>query len=351
MLEDAERFNFQHIVSWQIEGRSFKVHNPSEFAKEIMSSYFHQTRYKSFQRQLNLYGFMRIHHGPTKDSYAHRFFVRGDPSLSRFMSRNKSLPAERVTIDTLRSDPKIKGQKRNNKIGFPGFGMDSLVSPPKSAKSSASQRVEQEIDDSIEYTWSFQDPFERQEQVHIADEPSIDLFEDIEKDPLFQSLFKNSKFNPWNEIETKDSSYRADLKDELAHLLAENDSDDGIHNDSEFIDIDAFSQKFIEPKPHMEHSFPWKLYDMLENAENQEFEDIVSWEGDGRCFQVHKAKEFVERVLPLYFDQTKFESFRRQLNVYGFTSSRGQKRGTYNHKSFIRGERDLCRLVTRQGAK
>ena len=39
---------------------------------------------------------------------------------------------------------------------------------------------------------------------------------------------------------------------------------------------------------------------------------------DNRCFLVHEPKQFAERVLPNYFRQSKFSSFRRQLNLYGF---------------------------------
>jgi hypothetical protein len=40
--------------------------------------YFRQTKYKSFQRQLNLWGFGRVRQGPDKGGYAHPSFVRGD---------------------------------------------------------------------------------------------------------------------------------------------------------------------------------------------------------------------------------------------------------------------------------
>ncbi len=52
MLNDAEAKGFDHIVSWQIDGRSFKVHDKDQFSSGILPRYFQgQTRYKSFQRQ------------------------------------------------------------------------------------------------------------------------------------------------------------------------------------------------------------------------------------------------------------------------------------------------------------
>ena len=69
MLEDSESQGFQDIVAWQPGGKSFKVYNQQRFSSEIMSQYFNQTKYKSFQRQLNIYGFRRIHSGESRGGY------------------------------------------------------------------------------------------------------------------------------------------------------------------------------------------------------------------------------------------------------------------------------------------
>jgi HSF-type DNA-binding len=60
VLEDSERKGFTSVVSWQMNGRAFKVHDQKVFESQIMSRYFNQTMYKSFQRQLNIYGFQRV---------------------------------------------------------------------------------------------------------------------------------------------------------------------------------------------------------------------------------------------------------------------------------------------------
>jgi hypothetical protein len=98
-----------------------------------------------------------------------------------------------------------------------------------------------------------------------------------------------------------------------------------------------------------EHSFPWKLHDMLEEAESKDFSHIVSWEPDGVSFQVHKGEEFVTTIMPLYFDQTKYDSFRRQLNLYQFSRvAQGRKNGIYFHASLVKGDRSLCKEIKRQ---
>jgi hypothetical protein len=44
-------------VSWQPHGRAFRVHDKAIFAASIMLEFFKQTHFKSFQRQLHLWGF------------------------------------------------------------------------------------------------------------------------------------------------------------------------------------------------------------------------------------------------------------------------------------------------------
>ena len=51
--------------------------------------FFSQTKYPSFQRQLNLYGFSRFAHGRDKGAYFHACFVRGKRALVRNMVRRK----------------------------------------------------------------------------------------------------------------------------------------------------------------------------------------------------------------------------------------------------------------------
>jgi hypothetical protein len=89
MLAAADMEASATIVSWLPDESSFKVHNPEAFVKDIMPRYFNQTKYKSFQRQLNMWGFERILGGPAKGGYSHSSLVRGQPMLCRNMKRMK----------------------------------------------------------------------------------------------------------------------------------------------------------------------------------------------------------------------------------------------------------------------
>lgn len=72
-------------------------------------------------------------------------------------------------------------------------------------------------------------------------------------------------------------------------------------------------------------AFPFRLYDMLEEAERQGFDHIVSWLPTGKGFRVRRLDDFVSQILPRYFNQqTKYKSFQRQLNMYEFKTTRGR---------------------------
>lgn len=98
--------------------------------------------------------------------------------------------------------------------------------------------------------------------------------------------------------------------------------------------------------------FPWKLHDMLDDIAEKGDDSIVTWQPHGRAFMVHKPKVFVEDIMHKYFNQTKYASFQRQLNLYGFSRlSHGADKGAYYHTCFVRGQRDLCRNMVRQKIK
>jgi hypothetical protein len=89
MLSDAVKDGNEAIVSWQPHGKAFRVHKMKEFTETVMQRYFHQTQYKSFQRQLHIYGFHRILKGVDKGSYYHPMFVKGKEMASLRMTRSK----------------------------------------------------------------------------------------------------------------------------------------------------------------------------------------------------------------------------------------------------------------------
>lgn len=107
---------------------------------------------------------------------------------------------------------------------------------------------------------------------------------------------------------------------------------------------------------HLEHAigpggdppFPVKLHYALTELQSDDLDHIISWQSHGRCFVVRNQKEFAEKVLPLYFRQSKFSSFQRQLNLYGFKRlTQGPDKNAYYHELFLRSMPDLAARITR----
>jgi len=60
MLELAENlFEFSQAVRWLPHGRAFKILNKVKFMDEVVPLFFNQTKIRSFNRQLHLWGFRR----------------------------------------------------------------------------------------------------------------------------------------------------------------------------------------------------------------------------------------------------------------------------------------------------
>ena len=89
MLEEMATVGDESIVSWQPHGKAFRVHLPDAFASTVMKRYFKQTKYKSFLRQLHIYGFRRIGKGTDRGAYYHSMFIRNKKSMSLLMSCQK----------------------------------------------------------------------------------------------------------------------------------------------------------------------------------------------------------------------------------------------------------------------
>jgi hypothetical protein len=97
LLEEAEEKGFQDLICWQSGGKSFQVLNHVHFEKTIMPKYFKQTKFKSFLRQLNIYGFQRIHHGSNKGGYAHACLIQGIPELCLLFIRQGASESKAVS--------------------------------------------------------------------------------------------------------------------------------------------------------------------------------------------------------------------------------------------------------------
>jgi HSF-type DNA-binding len=105
---------------------------------------------------------------------------------------------------------------------------------------------------------------------------------------------------------------------------------------------------------HVAKQFPWRLHEMLDTAEALGLDEVVSWLPDGRSFKVHDPKRFEWCLMKRCFNQTKYKSFQRQLNLWGFQRNSNVDpvysiKGTCSHPMFLRNRRDLCSSISRLG--
>eukprot|EP00339_Tiarina_fusa_P009988 CAMPEP_0117080176 /NCGR_PEP_ID=MMETSP0472-20121206/56578_1 /TAXON_ID=693140 ORGANISM="Tiarina fusus, Strain LIS" /NCGR_SAMPLE_ID=MMETSP0472 /ASSEMBLY_ACC=CAM_ASM_000603 /LENGTH=475 /DNA_ID=CAMNT_0004807727 /DNA_START=135 /DNA_END=1562 /DNA_ORIENTATION=+ len=93
-------------------------------------------------------------------------------------------------------------------------------------------------------------------------------------------------------------------------------------------------------------NFPAKMYAILSRPDLQ---DIVSWMPHGRSWKVHKPREFEVKVIPAYFEHSKFSSFIRQANGWGFRRmiSKGPDRNSYYHEMFLRSVPHMLKMMKR----
>ena len=360
MMQDASTNNFDDVVSWQAGGGtpscSFKVHNVEKFVSHVMPLYFRQTKFKSFQRQLNIYGFSRIHDGPCRGGYYHKNFHQGKPELLKLIPRKGSLQPSSTTAASYTAATAIATM--------------TAAAPPSPANPASVATLLQAV------AQGDASDFSKEQLLHLletlppstlataasmlsgaaaASGGNIAPPATIAAPPVLNILpAPPAPVAPASEPPPNNAAPAAVVERTVAAGPLSKPSGHYQYlcreTNSKASTASALLETFDQKNPHV---FPWKLYKMLEDASNptdggESFSYIVSWTDSGRSFKVHNATQFVEKVMPRYFDQSKYESFRRQLNLYGFQRViKPNHRSEYRHPLFVRGKREQCRLITR----
>lgn len=70
----------------------------------------------------------------------------------------------------------------------------------------------------------------------------------------------------------------------------------------------------------LKKQFPTKLYEMLElvHAGLGGGPCAVTWLFHGHAFKIVDEERLMAEIVPIFFNQTKIRSFKRQLNLWGF---------------------------------
>jgi len=88
ILNDEENKN---IIAWLPHGKAFFISHRKAFVEKVLNLHFkNNSKYTSFTRKLNRWGFTRVDRGPDEGAYYHMFFQRGNYSLCRHMTCSSS---------------------------------------------------------------------------------------------------------------------------------------------------------------------------------------------------------------------------------------------------------------------
>jgi hypothetical protein len=77
----------------------------------------------------------------------------------------------------------------------------------------------------------------------------------------------------------------------------------------------AIVDNFTSANCHKRAAFPAKLHEIVSNPE---YEHIISWRPHGRSWEVRDKKLLVSVVAKEHFNHSNYESFNRQVNIWGF---------------------------------
>jgi hypothetical protein len=374
MLDRARSEGNEEVVSWVDDGEAFRVHLPDTFVSNVMPRFFKQTKYKSFQRQLNLYGFTRLHNGPNKGGYKHKYFRQGQRTLCQLITRcplrdsssaatsaaakedtttatSIQTPAPEVTV----VDDEDETTTATTAAHVPHYGPQHEAQLLSHHQRQMLTLMSRQGHDKEQLHW-LQQQYEahrlHQQQMssnshhphpsihHRARSPVGGTVVSVPTLPL-----EGKDHSIGRKVSIPGCSFGGDTSSTNASLESREEP-------QEDVVTAAAAPKTTAPSFPKEFQFPSKLYDMLQRADERNFSSVVSWMPGDACFKVHDVERFVNDVMPSFFKQSKYKSFQRQLNLYGFSRvDSGPNKGGYRHSNFLKGRRDLLSSIQRMKIK
>jgi HSF-type DNA-binding len=90
LLEHSSALNHSNVIHWLPHGRAFRF-DKAALGQIVLPQYLAgQTKIASFQRLLNMYGFLKLmgdFNNADKGAYYHALFLRGRPDLAKLIGR------------------------------------------------------------------------------------------------------------------------------------------------------------------------------------------------------------------------------------------------------------------------
>ena len=305
------------------------------------------TKKSSFLRQLNLYGFNRLSgQGPDQGSYYHEKFLRNLKFLCRRMKRNKvngnriraagNPDEEPVLANYPRCPPfdpataqqhlataavlQLMASRTAHAAPSPASHLSTLMGLVPGANATSHLAMTPHVTSPAPNTADVTTSILARQSVVKGSTTQESQKPLLESSANSSSIGKSDRSSPALSAENKSTGSLATLA----------------YSTTSFSNRNAVS-------------FPLKLQRILDKLESEGHQDsIMSWLAHGRAFMVHDPQRLVSEVMPLYFNQTKYSSFQRQLHMYNFQRiTTGRDKGAYYHPKFMRGHPSLCQSMER----
>eukprot|EP00584_Thalassiosira_punctigera_P000800 CAMPEP_0172534842 /NCGR_PEP_ID=MMETSP1067-20121228/7073_1 /TAXON_ID=265564 ORGANISM="Thalassiosira punctigera, Strain Tpunct2005C2" /NCGR_SAMPLE_ID=MMETSP1067 /ASSEMBLY_ACC=CAM_ASM_000444 /LENGTH=291 /DNA_ID=CAMNT_0013319687 /DNA_START=173 /DNA_END=1048 /DNA_ORIENTATION=- len=119
MLESAaDSWHDSAVVSWSSDGRSFVVRDAEAFMRNFVPRHFRLAKFRSFTRQLNLWGFRSLN----ENCWYHKHFVRGNMDGLQFLQRVQTRgPSKRKQPDE-KLERRISNEESKKDVSLIGGG-------------------------------------------------------------------------------------------------------------------------------------------------------------------------------------------------------------------------------------
>lgn len=108
---------YQAIVHWLDDGRSFIIEDKRRFALEILPKYFESSLFHSFTRKLNRWGFNRANSRSNFQElmFESKFFIRDDPELClRMKCKSREGRGTKKALDAMKEAQEQQDAAQNN---------------------------------------------------------------------------------------------------------------------------------------------------------------------------------------------------------------------------------------------